>query len=86
MLGGDCPSAGFGCTVANIYYEYEVDGKTYDDVYKKPFIIEDSGKLYAKGFARRTKFKVRVNPEDTAMSVPLAHGVGGLNAKIRWRS
>src|SRR5208282_3320787 len=30
-----CPAAGFGCPVAEVYYEYVVDGKLYTGIHQK---------------------------------------------------
>lgn len=67
-LSAECPPAGYGCTVATVYYEYVVDGEKYGDWFGKPFIFSPSGKDYAAKFAKGTEFKVRVKPGDATKS------------------
>jgi hypothetical protein len=38
ILSTDCPHAGYGCTVATVYYEYIVHGEKCEDTFEKPFI------------------------------------------------
>lgn len=71
VLSADCPRAGYGCTVATVYYEYVVNGEKYGNAFGKPFISHDSGQDYAARFVKGMDFKVRVKPNDAAKSVSL---------------
>jgi hypothetical protein len=42
-----CPNVSYGCTVANVDYEYMVDGAKYAGCYEKPFVVHASGVAYA---------------------------------------
>ena len=71
VLSASCQPAGYGCTVAEVCYEYIVNGDRYGDMFGKPFIFSESGKDYASQFVKGMDFKVRVKPDDPTKSVPL---------------
>ena len=75
VLSADCPRAGYGCTVANVYYEYTVEGKKYADTFGKPFYLHASGQDYAGTFAKGAVLSVRVKPDYPAASVALWNGL-----------
>lgn len=70
VLSAFCEPASYGCTVATVYYDYDVDGKRYGAAFDQPFISHDSGVEYAANFCKGTKLKVRVSPGDPSKSVP----------------
>jgi len=59
----------FGGDVAEIFYKYYVDGMSYADVYRKPFIVESSAKDYAERFAAGNEIKIRVKPGKPSVSI-----------------
>jgi hypothetical protein len=65
-----CKRHAFECTVATVYYEYIVDGQKYGAAFKKPFIVEESGKRSAGSLVRGADFAVRINPWDASVTVP----------------
>jgi len=69
VMSAACPQALYGCTVANIDYEYTVDGVSYAESFEKPFFTLDSGVVYAQQFVKGAEFSVRVKPGDPAISV-----------------
>jgi hypothetical protein len=71
ISSADCPHAGYGCTVATVYYEYIVRGEKYGDTFKKPFISYESGAVYAAQFVKGADFKIRVRPHEPTISIPL---------------
>ena len=42
VLSAACPNASYGCTIANVNYEYTVDGASYAGCYEKPFLVRAS--------------------------------------------
>jgi hypothetical protein len=70
VLSAECSPAGFGCTVATVYYEYIVDGQEYGAAFEKPFIVQESGERFAGSFVKGADFAVRVNPWDPSVTVP----------------
>ncbi len=58
-----------GCTVANIDYEYMVDGVGYVGWYEKPFLVHASGVAYAESLVKGEDFKVRLKPGDPSVSL-----------------
>jgi hypothetical protein len=70
VLRAECPRSSYGCTVASVYYEYPIAGKSIGAAYEKPFISHDSGMEYAAQFVKGVEFKVRVKPGDPSTSVP----------------
>ncbi|HXC46770.1 MAG TPA: hypothetical protein VNU20_00665 [Candidatus Sulfotelmatobacter sp.] len=69
VLSAGCPQSGLGCTVANVDYEYAVDGVKYAESFEKPFLSLDAGMGYAQQFVKGTEFRVRVHPVDPSRSV-----------------
>jgi hypothetical protein len=69
VLSSACPRATSGCTVANVDYEYTVEGVNYADSFEKPFFDLGSGMLYAQQFAKGSDFGVRVKSGDPSLSV-----------------
>jgi hypothetical protein len=74
ILGAACPEASYGCPVANIDYEYIIDGVKYADCYKKPFLVHASGVAYADLFVKGADFKVRLKPGDPSVSIAEPRG------------
>ena len=70
VLSAECPHAGYGCTVATVYYEYIVGGQKYGAAFEKAFVEYESGARFAGGFAKGAEFAVRVDPRDSAVTVP----------------
>ncbi len=70
VLSAECPHAGYGCTVATVYYEYIVGGRKYGAAFEKPFIVQESGARFADGFVKGSELMVRVDPRDSAVTVP----------------
>jgi hypothetical protein len=70
VMSAVCPRAGYGCTVATVYYEYRVGGENYAAAFERPFLWHDSGVEHAAKFTKGTKFKVRVKPEDPSKAGP----------------
>lgn len=68
-LSARCQQASFGCTLADVDYEYVVDGVKYGDSYAKPFLWQESGVDYAESFVKGQEFKVRLKPGDPSVSV-----------------
>jgi len=66
-----CPAAGFGCPVAEVYYEYVVDGKLYTGIHQKAFIFLSSGEHYVRQLAPGADLSVRLNPGNPAASIAL---------------
>ena len=64
VLSAECPHAGYGCTVATVYYEYIVGGRKYGAAFEKPFIVQESGARFADGFVKGSELMVRVDPRD----------------------
>jgi hypothetical protein len=58
------------CKIAEVYYKYYLDGICYADVYKEPFLWQDSGDSYARQLEPRSEIKVRVKPGKPSVSVP----------------
>jgi len=58
VLSAECPHAGYGCTVATVYYECVVGGEKYGAAFEKPSIVHDSGARFAVSLrkARRLWF------------------------------
>ena len=71
ISSADCPRAGYGCTVATVYYEYIVRGEKYGGTFEKPFISYESGAVYAAQFVKGADFKIRVRPHEPTISIPL---------------
>jgi hypothetical protein len=63
-----CARAIYGCHVAEVYYEYRVDGEMYTGADEAPFLFHDSGKEYVGRFAPRTEVIIRVKPSDPSIS------------------
>jgi hypothetical protein len=63
-----CPRATFGCHVAEVYYEYRVDGEIYTGADEKPFLFHDSGKDYVARFLPGTEITIRLKPSDPSVS------------------
>lgn len=61
----------YGCTVATVYYEYIVHGEKYGDTFEKPFILHESGAVYAGQFVKGADFKIRVKLDEPTTSIPL---------------
>src|SRR5271156_5234495 len=70
VLSAECPHAGYGCTVATVYYEYIVGGQKYGAAFEKAFLVHDSGARFAGGFVKGAEFAVRVDPRDSPVTVP----------------
>jgi hypothetical protein len=70
VMSATCQRAGYGCTVATVYYEYPVDGEILGAAFEKPFISHDSGVEYAAKFVKGTNFRVRLKPGDPSTSMP----------------
>lgn len=76
VLSAECPRAGYGCTVATVYYEYIVEGQKYGAAFKKPFIVRGSGERFAGEFVKGAdlptagRFMVRVSPGNLSVTVP----------------
>jgi hypothetical protein len=50
-------------------YEYEADGQKRTGTFLKPFISTSSAKAYADEYPPAAKFKIRIKPEDSSVSV-----------------
>lgn len=70
ILSAECPRAGYGCTVATVYYEYIVEGQKYGADFEEPFIVGESGERFAGSFVKAADFAVRINPWDASVTVP----------------
>jgi hypothetical protein len=64
-----CPKNGSGCYVAEICYEYRVDGEPFLGTKKEPFIFHSSGEEYISHFVTGKEFTVCVKPGDPTISV-----------------
>ena len=69
VLSASCEQPSHGCPVADVDYEYVVDGVKYGDSYAKPFLWHGSGVEYAGSFVKGQEFKVRLKPGDPSVSV-----------------
>jgi hypothetical protein len=69
VLSASCEHGGLGCTVAEVDYEYVVDGAKYGSTYSKPFLSQGSGEYYAQSFVKGQEFKVRVKPGEPSVSI-----------------
>jgi hypothetical protein len=69
VLSASCPEHSCGCTVAEVDYEYVVDGVKYADSVAKPFLWHGSGVEYPESFVKGQDFKVRLKPGDPSVSV-----------------
>ena len=63
-----CPSAIYGCHVAEVYYEYRVDGEIYTGIDERPFLWHDSCESYAGRFSPGTEIVIRLRPGDPSVS------------------
>jgi hypothetical protein len=63
-----CPVATYGCHVAEVYYEYRVDGEIYTGADEKPFLFNYSGKDYIARFSPGTEINIRLKPSDPSIS------------------
>jgi hypothetical protein len=70
VLSAECPRAGYGCTVATVYYEYIVAGQRYGAAYRKAFIVKESGARFADGLVKGSEFVVRLDPRNPSVTVP----------------
>jgi hypothetical protein len=70
VFGAECPHAGYGCTVATAYYEYIAGGQKYGAAFEKAFVEYDSGTGFAGEFVKGAEFAVRVDPRNSAVTVP----------------
>ena len=69
-LSADCPKASYGCTVAEIRYQYVFEDQKYEGVYHKPFFFQSSGQIFMDDLAKVNQFRVRVSREVPSTSVP----------------
>jgi hypothetical protein len=69
VLSARCAPPAYGCTVAEVDYEYVVDGVKYADSYAKPFLWHGSGVEYAGSFVKGQDFKVRLKPGYPSFSI-----------------
>jgi uncharacterized protein DUF3592 len=74
---------GFGCAVAEIRYEYNLDGKLYTGANGKPFVINRSAEAYVEQYSPGSQLLVRVKPGTPGRAVvrdkdqyALAQGLG----------
>jgi hypothetical protein len=74
VLSASCPQHSYGCTVAEVDYEYVVVGVKYADSYAKPFLWHGSGVEYAESFVKGQDFKVRLKPGLPSVSVAEPRG------------
>ena len=65
------PKYGFGCPIAEIYYTYLVDSKTYTGLHKRAFILQGSVELYLALFRQGTEISIRLKPSDPVTSLVL---------------
>jgi len=71
-LSADCQRASYGCTVAEIRYQYTFEQRKYEGVYRKPFLSLTSGQIYVEDLAKVNQFTVRVSRRYPSVSVPEA--------------
>jgi hypothetical protein len=57
-----------GSIVAEIHYFYAIDGETFDNYFKEPYLIKDRAPNLVLDFPPESKTKVRVNPRDPSQS------------------
>ena len=69
-LSAECPHAGYGCTVATVYYEYIVGRQKHGAAFEKAFVVYDSGARFAGGFMKGSELAVRVDPRNPLVTVP----------------
>ena len=69
VLSASCAYPACGCTVAEVDYEYVVDGVKTIDSYAKPFLWHGSGVEYAGSFVMGQDFKVRLKPGYPSFSI-----------------
>lgn len=69
VLGTGFLSSEYGCSVAEVYYEYFVGGVKNGGVHSKPFLSQSFGRRYAESFSKGAEFVVRVNPRKPSVSV-----------------
>jgi hypothetical protein len=60
---------GFGCDVADINYQYRLDGELYTGADANPFLSRRSAKDYLEGFQPGTRLPVRVKPGRPGVAV-----------------
>lgn len=66
--GSACPSATYGCHVAEVCYEFRLDGEPYTGIDEKPFIFHDSCESYAERFSPGVEIVIRLKPGDPSVS------------------
>ncbi|HSY93539.1 MAG TPA: hypothetical protein VK812_19425 [Candidatus Binatus sp.] len=69
ITGTNYRPGGFGCAVAEIRYEYKLDGKLYTGVNGKPFVINRSAETYVEQYSPASQLRVRVKPGTPGLSV-----------------
>lgn len=60
--------AGYGCDIAEVHYNYRVQGELYSGQYKKPS-IGFRGEEYVANMSQGTKVIIRVKPGQPTVSV-----------------
>jgi Protein of unknown function (DUF3592) len=69
VTGTSCNPGGFGCAVANITYEYRVNGELYTGADANPFVSTSSAKDYLEDYPTGSELLVRVKPGRPDFSV-----------------
>src|SRR2546422_3162328 len=69
VMSSECPKAGYGCDVAEIYYKYRVNGELYTGIHEKGFIFHSSGENYASEFHLGREITIRVKPGEPSISI-----------------
>ncbi len=60
---------GFGCAVANIAYQYKLNGELYAGTDANPFVSDSSAKDYLENYPTGSELLVRVKPGSPDFSV-----------------
>ena len=60
---------GYGCSVADINYQYRIDGELFTGADANPFMSGSSAKDYLENYRRGTELPVRVKPGSPQVAV-----------------
>ena len=69
VTGTYCDPGGFGCVVANVAYEYRLEGELYTGTDAKPFVSDGSAKDYLKSHPQGSELLIRVKPGSPDFSI-----------------
>jgi hypothetical protein len=75
----------YGRPVAEVVYSFTHQGHYLFGTHQKPFIFHNSAKEYVTRFPKGTHFSVRVNPENSKISVVRDEDQDEITMKLRAR-